>query len=317
MLNDPMLNGIFRPLLKHLLLKDLLNLRLCSKKLKKLIFDYAFLFDDNIIEINDHEEGLILLHIFKNVKLRINDNFDHIITKNNICNLTELDLRHNYIISDDHICNLTNLKNLNLYFNKLITDNGIKKLKNLKKLTLTGICKITDDGLKNLTNLEDLDLSFFFDDIGKITDNSLKHLTNLTTLRLFENDKITNEGIKKLTKLKKLILIDKSNITDDGIKNLVNLTSLRIGGYNNVIENGLSRTKFLIANNEIKNLKNLKNLTELDITLNYDITGDEIMNFPNLKKIYDAMGKNLKCNTKEAANNFYWRNIEWVYSMMK
>lgn len=120
-----------------------------------MVYNYAFLFDNFKIFINNSSDGYELLKIFKNINFSLVVDSDIEFNKNDdkiFDNITDLSLHYdnNKIFTNDKISKLLKLKELAIWTN-YVTDDAIKNLTNLTHLKLHNKI-ITDDGIKNLQN---------------------------------------------------------------------------------------------------------------------------------------------------------------------
>ena len=148
--------------------------------------------------------------------------------------LTELDLSHNYYISDiSALANLTHLTELCLHSNEIGDISALAHLTNLTELLL-GYNRIGDvSPLADLTNLAVLSLQ-----VNQISDiSSLANLTNLTELYLASNQITDISALSGLVSLTSLYLAY-NQISD--IQPLVNNPSLSEGDYVDLLDNPLS-----------------------------------------------------------------------------
>lgn len=142
-------------------------------------------------------------------------------------NLTLLDIKKGYIISDEGIRNLFNLTSLSLpQCGGGISDQSVSCFTNLTWLNLEDYYgNITDKSTICLTNLVYLNIPSY---LGNITDLSISTLTNLKQLNLKSNKKITDRGISQLTNLTWLNLDHNNLISDKGLFPLVNIKDLSL-----------------------------------------------------------------------------------------
>lgn len=62
----------FTPIIHHLDLQTILNLRLCCHSLKNLVYKYAFTFKPIILKIKSIKQGKIIKSIIKSVNFKAN-----------------------------------------------------------------------------------------------------------------------------------------------------------------------------------------------------------------------------------------------------
>lgn len=234
----PLILPLILPLLKFIDFETLLNLRLCSKTLKRTIYKYKHF--ENEFMTKNIIHGIILTKMFKHIKLKIKNHkkfcdniIKSILFKNKLNklanNLTYLSLFKNKTITNKHISKLINLEYLDLRHDKKITNDGIKNLKNLKSLLLEHNCNITNEGIQYLPKLKKLWISN--DNITLDCVIKLKKLDNL----IITGDWIINDNnIIKLSKLKLLSLLHCNTITNNGINKLKDLIGLCIFNCKNI-----------------------------------------------------------------------------------
>lgn len=219
-----------------------------------------------------HMEKLTSLNLSYNTKI---DNLNSTHT-----NITTLILIRS-VLSNESLCQFTNVTNLDIQYNTHINDFTLCKLTNIKKLCLAENAEISDLSIQKLTNIT----SLWLDNNTNIT---IDKLTDITYLKIRKIHNINDLQLRNLTKINTLSLNNCNAITMKSIKFLTNITSLtilnsKIDGTNlslltNIITFNTHRNPN-IRHHHITNMLQLKNLCCNDF-----ITSD-IQRMPNLKTI--------------------------------
>lgn len=204
-------------------------------------------------------------------------------------NLVKLTIDRDSIISNEALCQLTQLRELNV-FSSEINDGGIEKLYHLTSLVPSpNMCGL---GFKNLTNLQSLNLRHNY----VIGDDCVSSLTGLRKLSLFFNNRISSRAISKLTNLTDLNVGENHTVCDEGIMPLTNLTALNLSCvvYHSFItvESLKNKSKLLSLNLEYNDqvtnelLRNFVHLTSLNLRNNSTINDDTLKQLTNLSALW-------------------------------
>ena len=196
----------------------------------------------------------------------------------NLTQLTSLDLRNNYGISDysplSGLTNLTSLNLVNTYISDITSLSGLTKLTALNigvdfYGTLFGESELSDIGsLANLTELTSLRLSD-----TEVRD--ISHLSGLTKLTTLSLSKTEVRDISHLSGLTKLTTLSLNDTKVRSISTLSNLTKLKV---------------LYLSGNKIVDISPLTGLTNLGyLTLN----GNPVVNTLPLCPLLRANGGNL------------------------
>jgi len=261
------------------------------------------------LNIRSEEIKKIKIQLKKLKYLCINDycnpNISMIISNinplNNFNNIESLDLYYAVNVSLS-LANFTNLKKLRFSHNNMRNED-IEKLVNLEMICIEHNSNITNDAFKNLNKIKVLILYK-----TKITSEVLKYLPNIN---IWSPNKSSDDNYEYMKKIKKLELLDlyyNSKISDENIKN-INIERIILSGENNITINGLNKNIkriYIYGNPKIrdKDLKKLnltllklhgnttisdmglkfcKDLKMLDLSFNYKITNEGLVNMKNLE----------------------------------
>lgn len=221
------------------------------------------------------------------------------IDRNDVANITELELSNENITSIKGLENFTSLNKINISKNKITNIGSLSKLSNVSVLNLSNNNGITDftpilnskgltelylssmginnvEFLSGLSNVSTLDLSS-----NSISDiSSITNMNNITNLNVSGNTSLTLlDDIAKHNTIKSL------DISRTGITNLEEIYKLR------------NLTKLNIRSLAVKNLNSilekddngiafLSNLEDLDISYTKSVSFGNLSIFENLKNLY-------------------------------
>ncbi len=231
---------------------------------------------------------------------------------NKLPNLTKLNCKGCYDVTEKSLSILTNLTALTSYSNNA---NDLTFIKNLKKLEHLYIDyrfqNLSSNIISNLTSLKSLEFNIYkyidpniirllpnleyikCNNIIPYWDEDIMHLSNLKHLITGIKCEFTDISFKQLTKLEKLEINGQNiNISNDILSTLTNLTELSLGNLqldDNTFIN-MKKLKTLNCDNSLlltdKCLINLSNLISLHCGNNINFTDEGLSKLLNLQILH-------------------------------
>lgn len=173
---------------------------------------------------------------------QVDSNGNRQIERNELADLSTLNLYDEQLVNSAPIASLIGLKNLDISNNQFSNLSIVAFMKNLTTLGASRNSITNIEHIQNLTNLEQLHLN----------DNKLINIYPLATLTKLRTLYINNNNISDITslsELKNLVSLNVSNNKISNISSLANLTNLE---------------ELNLANNQISDIAALENLTNLN-----------------------------------------------------